>query len=236
MDVYGENWDGRTGLRFRVVQGSCACCPWRLGGRPGPGRARDLYASLGQSTGGGGSLAGRRRPGLRAGRRVTESLRALLSAAGAAERTAAESGKRQGHWKWLGILNRPPLQLRPLTALRQTAHSLGAFRRLSGFGSGRRWGAGDCGRIAIGCGDSLVAGVPGDFVAPGVAAGFFLAEIGRERGPAEDLRPAAGQAHFCRDGGGKLKILVMACCKGGLGDWFMKIASSLPPIASRREP
>ena len=120
-DVYGEVWDGQAGCRFRVSQGqihkvSLSQPPWH-GGAPktrlvlsaahpwenrlagafrwlaGVGPARDLAGDL---------------------------LKAYASYSPLPIRLNARqiNLERQGHWRWLGTLNRPPLQLRPITALR----------------------------------------------------------------------------------------------------------------------
>lgn len=123
--VLGESWDGRAGSRFRMWRGKL------------------LYSPLVQPPWDGG-LHQRTRLTLTPvqlwDRRLAGAARWLVGV-GPASDPAAELLKaysryspvpirldsrelnvvRQGHWKLLGVLNRPPLQLRPLTALRQIA-------------------------------------------------------------------------------------------------------------------
>ena len=121
-DVYGENWDGRTGLRFRVVQGQLRVLPLEIGG---PTRTRLVLTSMHPWV---NRLAGAVRWLAGVGPASEPAAELLKAYARYCPLPVRLNGRqlnleRQGHWKWLGVLNRPPLQLRPLTALRQTAHS-----------------------------------------------------------------------------------------------------------------
>lgn len=119
-DVFGETWNGQTGARFRMVGGQLRVIPLL---QEGPVKTRIVLTPT--------------RPWEN---RLFGAAR-WLAGVGPAADPAAEILKaytryspmpvrlngcqlnleRQGHWKLLGVLNRPPLQLRPLTAMRQIA-------------------------------------------------------------------------------------------------------------------
>lgn len=160
-DVYGETWNGRSGSRFRVQGGRWLVTP--LDEPQGSPRTRlvltPLYPWQDRISGGLRWLVGVGPASDPAG----DLLKAYARYSPIPIRLNGRqlNLERQGHWKLLGTLNRPPLLLRPVTALRQVS-----VRREVPFAGYLGWGVGGGGALVVV--DGLlypleVPGLPADF-------------------------------------------------------------------------